>query len=296
MRGIQVIGLVLFLVGMLVFTALPFLSSYRLTEAMVQDQVKKIHREKLAELLQPMYGQSYSSTHAFLSAYSSNFDPYNEELKAKQAWDQVIWDDYGFALAKAAGEGPARSHPWTSLALSIGLVVLGGVLFQFAGSGSAHTSLAHTGVFHSSLKNRGVLGMLTGTYLIGFYVILYWIPAYLSPLVWMVEPIAQFLSGGPASQWFLYGLVYTLAIGVMGIRMVLKYRDNKYQQLRTASVVFFQTAFAFLIPEVLVLLNKPYFDFKNIWPLDYDFFYDYQIDTFLSSGGVGLFMLIWGFC
>jgi polyferredoxin len=294
MRGIQGIGLILFVVGMLVFTTLPFLSTYRLSEDLVRDQVKEIHQEKLAELLQPMYGQSYPSTHAFLSAYASNFDPYNEELKAKQAWDQVIWDDYGFALAKAAGEGPARAHPWTSLALSIGLVVLGGILFQFAGSGSAHTSLVHTGVFHSSLKNRGALGMLTGTYLIGFYVILYWFPAYLSPLVWMVEPIAQFLSGGPASQWFLYGLVYTLAIGVMGIRMVLKYRDNKYQQLRTASVVFFQTAFAFLIPEVLVLLNQPYFDFKNIWPLDYDFFYDYQIDTFLSSGGVGLFMLIWG--
>ena len=294
MRVIQGIGLVLFLLGMLVFTVLPFLSSYRLTEDLVLDQVKETHRETLAEFLQPMYGQVYPSTHAFLTAYSSNFDLYNEELKSKQAWDQVIWDDYGFALAKAAGDGPARVHPWTSLALSIGLVVLGGVLFQFAGAGPAHTSLAHTGVFHSSLKNRGVLGILIGTYLIGFYVILYWFPAYLSPLVWMVEPIAQFLSGGPASQWFLYGLVYTLAIGVMGIRMVLKYRDNKYQQLRTASVVFFQTAFAFLIPEVLVLLNKPYFDFKNIWPLDYDFFYDYQMDTFLSSGGLGLFMLIWG--
>ena len=105
MRGIQGIGLVLFVVGMLVFTALPFLSSYRLTEAMVRDQVKEIHSEKLADLLQPMYGQSYSSTHAFLSAYSSNFDSYNEELKAKQAWDQVIWDDYGFALAKRLAMG-----------------------------------------------------------------------------------------------------------------------------------------------------------------------------------------------
>jgi Pyruvate/2-oxoacid:ferredoxin oxidoreductase delta subunit len=294
MRGIQGIGLVLFILGMSVFTALPFLSSYHLSEAMVREEVKESHREKLAELLQPMYGQSYSSTAAFLTAYSSNFDPYNEGLKAKQAWDQVIWDDYKFALAKAAGEGPSRTHPWVSLALSIGFVVLGGVLFQFAGSGTVHTSLVHTGVFHSSLKNKGILGMLTGTYLIGFYVILYWFPAYLAPLVWMVEPIAQFLSGGPASQWFLYGLVYTLAIGVMGIRMALKYRDNKYQQLRTASVVFFQAAFAFLIPEVLVLLNQPYFDFKNIWPLDYDFFYDYQLDTFLSSGGLGLFMLIWG--
>jgi ferredoxin-type protein NapH len=294
MRGIQGIGLVLFILGMSVFTALPFLSSYRLSEAMVREEVKESHQEKLAEILQSMYGQVYPSTHAFLTAYSSNFDPYNEELKAKQAWDQVIWDDYKFALAKAAGEGPSRTHPWVSLALSIGFVVLGGVLFQFAGSGTVHTSLVHTGVFHSSLKNKGILGMLTGTYLIGFYVILYWFPAYLAPLVWMVEPIAQFLSGGPASQWFLYGLVYTLAIGVMGIRMALKYRDNKYQQLRTASVVFFQAAFAFIIPEVLVLLNQPYFDFKNIWPLDYDFFYDYQLDTFLSSGGLGLFMLIWG--
>ena len=66
MKISQLIGLVLFLLGMLVFTALPFLSTYRLTEAMVQDQVKEIHQEKLAELLQPMYGQNYPSTHAFL--------------------------------------------------------------------------------------------------------------------------------------------------------------------------------------------------------------------------------------
>ena len=80
----------------------------------------------------------------------------------------------------------------------------------------------------------------------------------------------------------------------MGIRMFSKYAGNRYQQLRTASVMFFQTAFAFLIPEVLVRLNQPYFDFKNIWPLDYDFFFDYQLSTFLSSGGLGLFMLVWG--
>jgi ferredoxin-type protein NapH len=136
--------------------------------------------------------------------------------------------------------------------------------------------------------------MITGFFLILFYIILYWFPAYLVNLVWMVNPISEMLSGNPASQWFLYGLVYTLAIIVMGIRMFRKYRGNKYQQLRTASVMFFQTAFAFLIPEILVLLNQPYYDFKNIWPLDYDFFYDYQISTFLSGGGLGMFMLIWG--
>jgi hypothetical protein len=127
-------------------------------------------------------------------------------------------------------------------------------MYNLGGKDASQDSLTHTGVFHSSLKNKGLLGLLTGSYLILFYVVLYWFPAYLAPLVWMVEPISQFLSGGPASQWFLYGLVYTLAIGVMGVRMLLKYRGNRYQQLRTASLVFFQTAFAFLIPEVLVFL------------------------------------------
>ena len=102
MRKSEVIGLILFFVGLSVFTTLPFLSQYRLSEELLRSQVKDIHRDQLAELMQPMYGQTYPSTYSFLTAYSSYFQPYNEELKAKQAWDQVIWDGYGFVLAKAA--------------------------------------------------------------------------------------------------------------------------------------------------------------------------------------------------
>src|SRR6185436_7389206 len=89
-------------------------------------------------------------------------------------------------------------------------------------------------------------------------------------------------------------ILYTLAVVVMGIRMVLKYRGNLYQQVRTISVMFFQTAFAFIIPEILVALNKPSNDFKNIWPLDYTFFYNWRLDSFKSSGDIGWFMLFWG--
>ena len=58
--------------------------------------------------------------------------------------------------------------------------------------------------------------------------------------------------------------------------------------------MFFQLAFAFLLPEILVRLNQPYFDFKNMWPLDYDFFDAWHISTLTSSGGIGLFMFAWG--
>ena len=81
---------------------------------------------------------------------------------------------------------------------------------------------------------------------------------------------------------------------VMGVRMMIKYRHNKYQLVRTISVLFFQIGFAFLIPEILVRLNQPYFDFKNMWPLDYDFFFDWNINSLIDSGNLGIFMLVWG--
>jgi ferredoxin-type protein NapH len=294
MKIIEKIGLGLFLIGVTAFLVIPFMGSYSLSEELVRANTKDIHQDKMAEILAPMYGQEFNSNFSFLSAFSENFTSYNEELKSRQLWEEVIWDDYSFPLTKAGLQSPVRDKPWLYFALSIGLAVFGGFLYNFRRHTDEPEGIKNNGIFHSKLKNRGWIGMITGFFLILFYIILYWFPAYLVNLVWMVNPISELLSGNPASQWFLYGLIYTLAIIVMGIRMFRKYRGNKYQQLRTASVMFFQTAFAFLIPEVLVLLNQPYYDFKNIWPLDYDFFYDYQISTFLSGGGVGMFMLIWG--
>jgi len=140
----------------------------------------------------------------------------------------------------------------------------------------------------------GWIGVVTGAYLIGFYVLLYWAPHYITNWISLVDPISMALSGKAASQWFLYGFLYTLIVLVMGIRMISKYRHNTYQIVRTLSVIFFQTAFAFLIPEILVGLNYPYYDFKNIWPLNYTFFFDYNIKELMASGKLGIFMLVWG--
>ena len=294
MKIIQKLGLVMFLIGLGTFILMPFLGSYTLTEEQVIAQTKEIHQEKMAEILAPMYGVEYGSSFSFLSDFNSYFGSYNDELKSQSLWDEVIWDDYSFPLALASVNGPVKSNPWLFFALCIGMAVIGGLFYNLPKYQGQPEGIKNNGIYHSAMKARGWLGMITGTFLILFYVLLYWFPAYLANPVLMVSPLSEILSGNPASQWFLYGTIYTLAIGVMGVRMFRKYKGNKYQQLRTASVIFFQTAFAFLIPEILVLMNQPYFDFKNIWPLDYDFFYSYNIDTLTSSGGIGLFMLMWG--
>lgn len=145
-----------------------------------------------------------------------------------------------------------------------------------------------------SPEKTGWLGVIAGTYMLGFYVLLYWAPSYVANWVEMVNPLSEMISGNSASRWFLYGLMYTCFVIVMGIRMLSKYQHNVYQKVRTLSVMFFQTAFAFLIPEILVRLNQPWFDFKSFWPLDYDFFYAYNLKELAGSGSLGIFMLVWG--
>jgi len=84
---------------------------------------------------------------------------------------------------------------------------------------------------------------------------------------------------------------------VMAVRMYIKYRHNMYQMVRTTSVLFFQIVFAFLIPEIMVRLQLSYakgYDFKNAFPLDYDFFFNWNLKELIAGGGLGLFILVWG--
>jgi len=58
--------------------------------------------------------------------------------------------------------------------------------------------------------------------------------------------------------------------------------------------MFFQTAFAFIIPEFLQRMNLPYHDYKNIWPLNYYFFDGWHLDEMLMNGKIGYWMLMSG--
>jgi polyferredoxin len=265
-----------------------------------------------------------------------------------------------FPIVKAAGSGPTSRHPWLYFFLTVGMGILGGMLYILP-KFRAIPGIKHDHIFHSpnkrgmklgwrtvllvattvgvllygfwymdkswfwpavsallagiiavlvlfaerSLRNQPArsagpenasawLGILIGIFFLGFYVLLYWAPQHITAWIQIMDPLSRSLSGNEASQWFMYGVLYTITILVMGVRMFSRYMHNRYQLIRTGSVMFFQTGFAFLIPEILVRLNQPWFDFKNIWPLDYDFFYAYNLNQLISSGTLGMFMLVWG--
>ena len=193
------------------------------------------------------------------------------------------------------------------LGVSLTSLIAGIVWFAYAAYHDKHPGIKNDGVWFKSMTNRGYLGWITAISLTAFYIILYFYPQYLglrenganTGLIALFDPFSKLLSGNPASQWFVYGTLYTIAIVAFGVKFLWKYRHNRYEKIRTVSVMFFQTAFAFLIPEFMARLNGegfnlPYYDLKNIWPLNYYNFEQYRVDGFISSGTIGMALLIFG--
>lgn len=370
MKTIQYIGVGLFIVALLIFTAMLGIGSHQLSESAITIE-NKFHKEAIVNAAKSsgLIGEKLSSV-AFISKVKKVIQSAATDLedqaqaglpKGVSEWDFKIGGNgptYVESLAASTADGPVQKNPWLFFLLTFGLATIGGLLFIIPKFGE-HEGIKNNGIYHNSLTrglkfnvkitfliatffgvvlygffrlqnlfwtivtvaiaglisylvffrhnskdntpqrhsspvHTGWLGVIAGTYLIAFYILLYWAPAYINNWIAMVSPISEMLSGNGASRWFLYGMMYTVIVIVMGIRMMSKYQHNKYQRIRTMSVMFFQTAIAFLIPEILIRLDKPYYDFKNMWPLDYDFFFKYNLENLISSGGLGIFMLVWG--
>lgn len=188
-----------------------------------------------------------------------------------------------------------------SLFLPIAIIsmLLGGVVYGVSAYAGRPAGIKNDGVWFQSLSSRGLIGWSLGVVLTGFYVLLYWFPEILglgasgtasTGLVALFDPLSLILNGRPASQWFVYGTLYTVAILSLGIKFIWKYRHNRYQLIRTTVVMISQFLLAYFIPEILAGLNyngaydavkghEIWYDadIKNMWPLNYDFTYDWNL-------------------
>lgn len=196
-----------------------------------------------------------------------------------------------------------------SLGLSLASMSLGVLIYSLGQHGLQQTGIDNNGIFFNSLSARGWVAWLIGIVVTAFYVCLYLKASWIglgtdgnpnTGLIGFFDPLSYWMKGKPASQWFVYGTLYTLAILIFGFKYILKYRHNRYQIFRTISVMCFQLFFAYLIPEVLEMLHPDtatnYFakDLKNMWPLNYYFFEEWHIRNMSKGALLGNFFLIFG--
>jgi ferredoxin-type protein NapH len=113
-------------------------------------------------------------------------------------------------------------NPTLPLVVSLLTMTLGTVLYAHATYSHLPEGIKNNGVWFKALSNKGALAWVSGIVITGFYIILYWFPEYLglavaegaknTGLVALFDPLSQALAGKVASQWFVYGTLYTVAI------------------------------------------------------------------------------------
>ena len=189
--------------------------------------------------------------------------------------------------------GVTNPEVWGITALAI--LSIGSIISISSKRLSRSQSAQWNGTWSGSVTARGAPAWVLGVVLTGFYVVLYWFPEYLQNLTESVDPLSRWLRNRPSDHWFLYGLFYTLAILVMGVHALLKYRNSRYHIIRTFSVMFFQLCFAFLLPALLLMFNQPEFYFSYFWPLKYEYLFPANVQYLVNNGEVlGVFMVFWG--
>lgn len=195
-------------------------------------------------------------------------------------------------LVAAADADAARAR--LSLGLALLLLSGGALAWAWLAFGRSAPGWHPHGLWQRASTSRGAVAWATGLALTGFYVVLYWCPWLLTNLIRALDPFSQGLRHRAADQWFLYGTFYTLAVLVLGGRALWKYRFSRYHLARTASVMFFQLGFGFLLPGLLLALQQPEYYFTYFWPLKYDYLFPGTVAQLLHGGGLGAFMVFWG--
>ncbi|CAM1358667.1 FeS-binding protein [Tenacibaculum litoreum] len=315
MKIIKQTGLLLFLIGLIIFSGVIFTGSFNLNQSELDSFItekgykSEIIKEELSKAIVTDESLNiFEFSSQVRNAYEASNNHYNTlitKYNAEKNWDkkgeQYQYLIYGkphtlsYELAKKSGNGFVKNNSGLLWLLTFGLGILGALLFilpNFILLGPK--GIKNNGIYLETSTNRGWIAWLVLIYLVVFYLLLYFFPDYVVNWTFILDPISKFLNGGEASQWFVYGFLYCVIMLVMGVRMYIKYRHNKYQVIRTTSVLFFQIVFAFLIPEIMTSLNMPGYDFKNAFPLDYDFFFEWNLDSLRNSGAIGLFILVWG--
>jgi polyferredoxin len=195
------------------------------------------------------------------------------------------------ALIALSGQG--ANQPQLFFWGIIVLVFAGGISYSIPYF-KAIPGVKNNGIMQNTSTNRGAIAWGVAMLMTGFYIILYWFPSYLEGLIKTMDPLSLILRSKTADHWFLYGAFYTIAVLVMGIRFIGKYKYSRYQVIRTISVMFFQLGFAFLIPAFLMKLNQPEFYFSYFWPLKYSYIFPNDVNYLIQSGNIGVFMVFWG--
>ena len=212
MKIIKNIGLVIFLIGLTIFTGTIFTGSFSLNQqeldAFITEKGYKneLIKDKLSEAVVTneslnIFQFSSKVRNAFETS-NKHYDDLIAKYDAEKNWDkkgqQYQYKIFGkphtlsYNLAKTAGKGFIKDNPGLLWFLTFGLGIIGALLFilpNFILLGQ--TGIKNNGIYLESATNRGWIAWLVLFYLVAFYLLLYFMPDYVVNWTFILDPISN---------------------------------------------------------------------------------------------------------
>ena len=236
---IQKLGLIIFIAAFGLFIGTLGMNNFVLTNEILEKNVKAEQLVEAQQQFAPMLGKNYSNLFGFASDITAGTKALNKAYDAQQAWNKKYAEDTILSIVKASAQGYLVDNKGIMFLLTFGMAIFGALLFIIP-EAKQSPGIKNNGIYFNPAMNRKWLGIGIGTFLILFYICLYFGPQYIANWTMLVDPVSKLINGGEASRWFMYGFLYTISVLVMGIRYIIKYRHSKYQIIRTLSIIFFE--------------------------------------------------------
>ena len=226
MKTIQNIGLVVFLIGLATFTALPLLGTFKLDQATF-DQIiseKKIKSDVFIQDIQEnVIGKEFSGMQALSPKVGIALKNANETHTKNKEYAKKIYassSDMAALIGKRSGIGYMVNHKGIMWFLTFGLGIIGALMFILPNVLLlGKKGIKNDGIYHASATNRGWIAWMVFIFLVSFYLVLYFASEYAVNWTFSLDPISESLSGNPAGHWFVYGFMYCTVMSVMAVRM-----------------------------------------------------------------------------
>lgn len=206
MKIIQKIGLIIFLTGLAVFTAVPLLGTFKLDQNSFDSIVaeKNIKSEVfIADINQNVVGKEFSGMQGLSPLVANALDNANETHVKNKEYDKKIYtssSEMATLIGKKSGTGFIANNKGIMWFLTFGLAIIGALMYILPNAILlGKKGIKNDGVYHESATNKGWIAWMVFIFLVSFYLVLYFASEYAVNWTFIVDPISESLSGNPAS-------------------------------------------------------------------------------------------------
>ena len=194
MKAIKNTGLIVFLIGLTIFTASIFTGSFSLTASELDEFIQskgyksEVIKEELTKAVvtdqelgifefSSRVRAAYKASNDYYDALIAKYDAEKDWTKKGEQYQYKIYfgkpHSLSYELAKKAGSGFVKENAGLFWWLTFGLGILGALLFilpnviLLGGPG-----IKNNGIYLESATNRGLIAWLVLVYLVAFYLLL----------------------------------------------------------------------------------------------------------------------------